>query len=75
LRWDHVSNMLHGWMCSVMFDTPEHPELVKRYFGRVDCATAGAVPLLRNSRGDKSMVCPPWAIVVMHTPPTISEPW
>lgn len=75
MKWGDVSYILHEWPCSVLFDEPEWPGLVKRYDGIIDCASPGAIPILRNSLTIDIMSPPPWATVVLHSPTRMDHNW
>lgn len=74
-RWQEVSNTLHGWKCSVMFDEAKAPGVILRFDGIIECPTAGAIPFLTNPSNNHVMKVPPWATVVVHTPTVYNMVW
>lgn len=75
MKWGDVSYTLHGWPCSVLFDEPAYPGLVRRFDGIIECSRPGAVPILHNALTTDIMTAPPWATVVLHTPRNMETKW
>lgn len=75
MKWQEVSYALHGWRCTVLFDTPHTGGMIHRFDGTIECLTAGGAAFLRNVEADQIMSPPPWATVVIIPEPMKLGVW
>lgn len=75
MKWQDVSYALHGWKCTVLFDTPIVPYIIQRFDGTIQCPTAGAAAFLKNVEADQILQPPPWATVVIIPEPMQIGVW
>lgn len=68
MKWQEVTYLLHGWSCTVLFDTPKEPGMIHRYDGIIRCLVIGEKPILNDPYSVQVLNPPPWATVIMHMP-------